>query len=249
MTIMFPSFLSDPSKITVPIRLDVTHDGYRLIDYISWSISYHTKIDLIDNEIHFFSKTITSDLNLRIEFVSRVHNQIKEQISSYLDFLKLVYEFANLIPNWNESIKEQQYISISIRNKSKEYIDTLTWDPLCDTSPDHFAHFTSKDLDLPSEMEPVISHVIREHLFGWIIKIFDKSSTNYNVDDRNISLESERISVKTISHQVSNNMAISLWKRARPNSSEESSLATQPLLPVNKKTNAMIWKRNNSLQT
>ena len=164
--------------------------------------------------------------------------------------LDIIYNFPSSIPNWDEKIKQKQYISIAIRNKTKEYIDTITWDPLCESiTPEYFAKVTSNDIDLPSDMIPVISHIIREHLFRWIISIVDISPHSYlmddNINNNNSLLENEKkISVKTIPSQIVNNMAVNLWKRAKPNSLEETCLVAQPFLPQNKETNASVWKND-----
>jgi hypothetical protein len=220
--------------VLVPLKIDVTYKGARYVDTFCWDL-YHPA--MLPEE---FAARTCHDLNFPVGFHSKISLQIIEQLQSYAVLLDSVRLFAKCIPNWNFKIKQIQIITIGIRHGPLDYSDKVEWDPINTTiTPEYFARITCKDLGLPSEIEPAISHKIREALFRWLLNIVQ----NPNATDTNIQMEFKvpetRVSLVPPNQAV--DMVTNLWKRAKPNSMEEIAAVPQPHLPLEKESNAGIW--------
>ncbi len=235
---MIPSILLEKS-ILVPVKIDITHFGARLVDTFCWSL-YESCLSPQE-----FSDITCADLNLPNEFRTKIAMQIEEQVNAYTEIVELIYKYSNTIPHWEEKIRETQIITIGIRHNSIDYSDKIAWDPLTlGTTPESFAEITCKDLGLPSEMEPAIAHKIREVLFRWLIGLLENPSQCVSVLSVSEEDKLSDAKVALVPPQQVVDMASNLWKRAKPNSPDESAAIPQPLLPVNKESNAFVWKEN-----
>jgi len=185
-----------------------------------------------------------TDLNLPYPFRQKIALQIEEQVESYGEIVRLIFKYADRIPNWTNKMQEMHTISIGIRHNTLDYSDKIQWSPLSVAlTPEEFAIITCRDLGLPFEIEPAISHKIREHLFRWFINILDNPQlcetimlTDEKPSDTKVSLVQPNQAV---------DMSINLWKRAKPNALEECAVIPQPLLPANKDSNGSVWINKN----
>jgi hypothetical protein len=220
--------------VLVPLKIDVTYKGARYVDTFCWDLY---RPAMLPEE---FAARTCHDLNFPVGFHSKIALQIIEQLQSYAILLDSVHLFSKCIPNWNSKVKQTQIITIGIRHGPLDYSDKVEWDPInTKITPEYFARITCKDLGLPSEIEPAISHKIREALFRWLLSIVQ----NPNATDTNIQMEFKvpetRVSLVPPNQAV--DMVTNLWKRAKPNSMEEIAAVPQPHLPMEKESNANIW--------
>ncbi len=168
--------------------------------------------------------------------------QIEEQVQAFEEIVQIIFEFSHTIPNWSAKMSEIQTIIIGIRHNSIDYSDKIQWDPMNTAlTPEMFAEVTCRDLGLPCEMTPAIAHKIRETLFRWLINLVETPSLCMNVVEVSEEDKVGEVTVSLVQPSQVVDMATNLWKRAKPNSLEESAAIPQPLLPVDKETNASIW--------
>jgi len=80
------------SKVLVPVRIDITHKGIRLIDSFCWPLS------LVENEyrnvrivrdLRDLAERMISDMNLPFGFVDRIERQLMEQLDSHFEIINL----------------------------------------------------------------------------------------------------------------------------------------------------------------
>ena len=222
-------------NVLVPLKIDITYNGARLVDTFSWNL-YNSCLSVEE-----FALMTCIDLNLSCGFQEKIKNQIQEQIDAFVDIVDLIRTHAStIVPNWASKIRENQIITMGIRHNTLDYTDKISWDPMSSSiTPEQFAYVTCKDLGLPTDLRPAISNKIRETLFRWVISLIEhpeKTETavvaEFKVSDTKVSLAQSYQAVE---------MATSLWKRAKPSTMEEAAAVPQPLLPTEKNTNAGVW--------
>lgn len=234
-TAIIPAVLLE-ENVLVPIKIDITYSGARLVDTFCWNISRSSQ------SIRQFADITCSDLNLPNGFRNKVYLQIDEQVKAFRELVNLVQNFADKIPNWLSKVSEAQTISIGIRHNCVDYSDKIQWHPLDKTiTPESFAETACREHGLPFQMEPAIAHKIRETLFRWLIELIEKSDVSDYVKTAPVDLKVSEARVALVQPGQAVDMATNLWKRAKPNSLEEAAAIPQPLLPSNRDTNAVIW--------
>lgn len=231
-----PAILRE-ENILIPIKIDITTNGARIVDSFSWSI-YNNYMSIDE-----FALRTCIDLNIPSSFQNKIMLQMKEQIESYHELILLIKDYGpKIVTNWSQKISEILTITMGIRHNSLDYTDKIYWDPMSmDLTPESFAYITCKDLGLPSEIRSAISNKIRETIFRWLISLIeypDKLDHTSNIAEFKVS----DIKVTIAQHPNTVDMATSLWKRAKPNTYEETATIPQPLLPSDKYSNAHIWK-------
>jgi hypothetical protein len=233
---VLPAILLE-KNILIPIKIDITYNGARVVDTFCWNL-YNSYLSPEE-----FADRTCLDLNLPNGFRHKITMQIEEQVAAFDEIVKLIFTFSKVIPNWSEKMQEIQTISVGIRHNCIDYSDKIQWDPLStSTTPESFAENTCKDNGLPFEMEAAIAHKIRETLFRWLINILENPKLCEKIL---ITPEVEKFSELRLTLVPPNqavDMATNLWKRAKPNTLEESAAIPQPMLPADKDTNANIWK-------
>ena len=232
--LLLPSILLE-DHILVPIKLDITYCGARLVDSFSWNISNsHMSI----NE---FSTRTCIDLNLPFGFESKITEQIKEQVDGYRTIIEIIITYAHIVVNgWSAKIHEIQVITLGLRHNSLDYSDKVHWNPMSNyLTPESYASMTCKELGLPLEMRPAISFKIREALFRWLFTLLEYPD---NMDIR-IMEEFKVLDTKITMgyHPYTVEMMSNLWKRAKPGMIEDQSSIPQPLLSGDKNSNASVW--------
>lgn len=233
MPLSIPGILLE-EDVLVPLKIDITHSGARLVDTFCWSL-YNARCSPQE-----FSDRLSVDLNLPYPFRQKIALQIEEQVKAYGEIVKTIFSCADKIPNWANKMQEIQNISIGIRHNTLDYSDKIQWSPLSVAlTPEEFAITTCQDLGLPFEMEPAIAHKIREHMFRWLINLIDNPQLCETVVIGEEKTSETKVSLVQPNQAV--DMAINLWKRAKPNTLEECAVIPQPLLPVNKDSNATVW--------
>lgn len=235
-SVELPAFLREKS-ILVPMKLDITYNGARIVDSFCWNLycPYLTPDE--------FAFTTCADLNLPYGFQVQIKQQISEQIASYMEIISTIKKYAKYIPQWSIKIRDLIPITLGIRHNTIDYSDKINWNPMCEyLTPEIFASTTCRDLGLPHDIRPAISHRIRESLFRWIIAILNDpdNKETYNTAEFKIS-DSKIAHVSLAQTPQAVDMASSLWKRAKPGTVEETAVVPQPLLPTERDTNANIW--------
>lgn len=222
-------------EILVPLKCDVTLLGARFVDTFVWKL-YGSSL----SPDEFASRTC-ADLNLPIGFNHRISSQISEQVNSYRELVTTLHKLALNDPPWIDRLVELQYVLIGIRLNTLDYSDKLYWDATNSyITPEIFARTTCADLGLPSEMEPAISHKLRESLFRLIVQWIEEPNTSTLPAQYTKPLSEIKVTLVSSYHAV--DMVNNLWKRAKPNSVEDIALVPQPLLPKDRETNASIWE-------
>eukprot|EP01031_Cornospumella_fuschlensis_P027757 gene27757-33525_t len=241
---LLPGFIRGP-QILVPLKIDISYQGARLVDTLCWNIGKNGEA----MEVEEFVARTCADLNLPIGYQYRMCMQMVEQIEAYTELVKHTIQMHTHIPQWKEKVEKPQTITIGIRYNNVDYADKVDWAPLTNYyTPEDFARTTVADLGLPLEMEPAIAHKIRESLFRWLIgvlqnpsgtpeevsltpefKIENAANTTSASSSTSAPPQVPRLTPVPTHHVV--DMVGSLWKRARPQSLEDVSSVPQPLLP------------------
>lgn len=224
-------------NILVPIKVDLTYKGARLVDTFCWNL-YHPA--MLPEE---FVAILCRDLNLPIGFHSRVSLQIIEQIEAYQILVQSIKSYApTAIPLWDKKISQLQPITIGIRHGSIDFSDKVEWNPMDDAlTPEEFAATTTADLGLPPEIEPAIAHKIRESLFRWLYNMVQNPNMTPSETNLVAEFKVNEAKVNFVAPNQVVDMVTNLWKRAKPNTLEEIAAVPQPQLPVDKDSNAFIW--------
>jgi hypothetical protein len=228
-----PAFLK--GNVLVPLKIDITYNGARLVDTFSWNL-YNSCLTVDE-----FALMTCIDLNLSSGFQDKIKNQIQEQIDAFVDIVDLIRNHAaTVVPNWHSKIREHQTITMGIRHNTLDYTDKISWDPMSSSiTPEQFAYVTCKDLGLPTDLRPAISNKIRETLFRWVISLIEHPESTETAVAAEFKVSDTKVSLAQSYQAVE--MATSLWKRAKPSTMEESAAVPQPLLPAERNTNAAIW--------
>ncbi len=154
--LVLPSLLLDPEML-VPVKIDITYKGARLVDSFCMSIK-SSPYDVLE-----VSWQTCTDYNLPSGFQWRVYLQIQEHIVAYREIVN-TFLTANDVPctdypNMNSLLS----FHVALRHGTVDYSDKFHWDATAAScSPEDFAKITCADLGLPMEMEPAIAHRIRE---------------------------------------------------------------------------------------
>lgn len=235
VTFKVPTFIQMP-YILAPLKLDITYRGARLVDTLTWDL--YNPVMLPEE----FAAHMCADLNLPPGMQERIALQLREQIESYQEVIDTVYKYAHTIPHWERKISQIQVITIGIRHGTMDYCDKIEWDPMMENfTPEDFAATTCADLGLPGEMEPAIAHKIRETLFRWLITLLQNPLYEELALKQEFQVNESKVSLVPGSQMV--DMISNLWKRAKPNTIDESAAVPQPQLPAQKECNADIWER------
>lgn len=105
-------------------------------------------------------------------------------------------------------------------------------------TPEIFASTTCADLGLPADMEPAISHKIRENILRSIVSWMDDGS----IDATQASVKSNsELKVSLVQPNQAVDMIANLCKRAKPNSVDDQAAIPQPMLPIDKDSNSHFW--------
>lgn len=224
-------------QLLVPIKIDVSHNGARVVDTFCWDLrnSPYTPEE--------FAELTCKDMNLPNGFAYKLFMQLQEQLESYSSIISDIVEHAHKYPIWRQKIKIVQNISVGLRLGTVDYSDKIRWDPMDESiTPEQFANITCDDLGLPDEFRPAISHKLRESLLRWIITLlFDPENADILSIQNNFSVSDTQVSVVTPSSAV--DMCSNLWTRAKPSSYNEESVIPQPILPLNLKSNGYLWRQ------
>lgn len=128
-------------NIIVPLKIDITHAGTRIVDSICWNL-YSSRVSIEE-----FSIRTCSDLKLPLSFSHRMQKQLEEQLVAYRDIISLIKTHVHLFPAWQRRAEELQSITLGVRHKSLDYSDTILWDPMDGTiTPEAFARGVGEDL-------------------------------------------------------------------------------------------------------
>jgi len=233
--VLLPYILLE-DHILVPIKLDITYCGARLVDSFSWNISNDSYMSINEFSLH-----TCIDLNLPLGFESKISAQIKEQVDGYKRIIYIISNYAPIVvKGWIDKIHEIQVITLGLRHNSLDYTDKVYWNAMSSyLTPEIYACRTCKELGLPLEMRPAISFKIREALFRWLITLLEYPD---NMDIR--IMEEFKVSETKITmghHPHTVEMMSNLWKRAKPSAIEDQSSIPQPLLSSDKNSNASVW--------
>lgn len=229
-----PAILRE-KDILVPIKIDMTYGGVRVVDSFCWSLknSFMTPME--------YATQMCSDLDLPFGFIHFISQQIIEQISAYEELIQLVRYQAQNLPFLPARFYEPLIISVGIRLGVHDYSDKLNWNLMsAAVTPEYFSKVTCQDLGLPTEMQSAIAHKIRETLFRKMIDYLENVKAEEEAETMGESGVPE-IKVTSIPPNQSLDMSLKLWKRAKPNAVEEVAAVPQPLLPNSKDTNADVW--------
>lgn len=231
--INLPAFIRGPS-VLVPIKIDLTYQGARLVDTFCWDIFQPA---LTPEE--FVARTC-ADLNLPVGFQHRITLQVIEQITSYQQLVLFLRQHADLIPDFAAKIRRSQPITLGIRHNSIDYSDKIDWNPMDDClTPEAFARTTCADLGLAAEIEAAIGHKIRESLFRWLFALVEKPTATDTDIQAEFKVTDNKISLVPPNQVV--DMTTNLWKRAKPSSLDDISSVPQPMLPGDKDSTSAIW--------
>lgn len=222
--------------VLVPLKIDITLGGARYVDTFTWNLDTESCPE------EFAARTC-ADLNLHPGFQTRICLQITEQVEAFrtiVDVIKMALQDES--SPISLKMKEPQLMVVGIRHQTLDYSDKFHWDLMSTVvTPELFASITCSDLGLPSEMEPAISHKIRELIFRSMIHMIEDPASP------EITTNSAIAKVMIIQSAQSVDMGTKLWKTAKPSTAEEQAYVPMPNLPDTKfgqgtkDTNSSIW--------
>lgn len=249
-------------QLLVPLKMDMTFNGTRFVDTCVWKL-YNSCVTPME-----YSCRLCADLNLPVGFVHRIALQIEEQLRSFRTIVgelfaidKDVSDNSTLYTNWMDKLDELQSISIGIRINTLEYQDRLLWNAADNTiTPEKFARQTCAELGLPADMEPPIAHKIREHIFRmtiqWIENYYASNSVNVpsfvstsstNVVATNplnpLATKADDLKIALLAPYSVSDQLSSLWKKARPNTTDDINFVAYAYLPDNAISNSVMWNK------
>ena len=192
-----------------------------------------------------FSARTCSDMSLPPAFNHKISIQITEQISSYREIISLFHSDSLFAHKLLKNIQNPIQMMVGLRHNNLDYLDKFTWDLYSYSNgadPEIFARKTCEDLGLPLEMEPAISHRIRESLMKIIISSIELNDSSKQQSAPDLYQETESdIKISLVQPNISVDMISNLCKRAKPHTAEDQAYIPQPMLPKNRYTNALIW--------
>ena len=120
-----PAILRDV-EVVVPLRIDISHKGIRLIDAFCVTLNSIQEKDTIFRHMDMrkcwrvLSERTTTDLDLPLSFASRIEKQIEEQAESYLQVITMIKSIAlsadSYFAEFKSKLKTTQIILLSIRH-------------------------------------------------------------------------------------------------------------------------------------
>lgn len=120
-----PAILRDV-EVVVPLRIDISHKGIRLIDAFCVTLNSIQEKDSIFRHMDMrkcwrvLSERTTTDLDLPLSFASRIEKQIEEQAESYLQVITMIKSIAlsadSYFAEFKSKLKTTQIILLSIRH-------------------------------------------------------------------------------------------------------------------------------------
>ncbi|CUS22900.1 LAQU0S07e02674g1_1 [Lachancea quebecensis] len=144
-----PQDATQPVPIIIPIRLNVEHNGHKIIDFFTWNLNDHS---LTPEQ---FAAIYCQDLDFPVTSVvhSQISTSISEQLQEYSTLASVTVPDLHVI------------INLTCNLDSKMYEDNFEWD-LNDQSltPEQFANSVVQDLGLTREFAPAIAHALHESL-------------------------------------------------------------------------------------
>ena len=248
-------------QLVVPLKMDMTFNGARFVDTCVWKL-YNSCITPME-----YSCRISADLNLPAGFTHRIALQIEEQLRSYRKIVEELFAIdkdisdnSTLYSNWIDKLEELQSINIGIRINTLEYQDKLLLNATDSTiTPEKFARQTCAELGLPSDIESSIAHKIREHIFRmmiqWIENYYASNSVNVpsaasNTSSSNsvpanppnpLATKADDLRIALLTPYSVTDQLSSLWKKARPNTSDDLNFVAYAYLPDSAVSNSVMW--------
>ncbi|KAH3685117.1 hypothetical protein WICPIJ_003884 [Wickerhamomyces pijperi] len=137
-------------EILIPIRIDLEHNGNRIVDFFMWNINE----TLVTPE--HFSLLFCQDMELPYAVSQQITTSIKQQIEEYTNFVTVE------LP---KDIEMHVVVNLSCNLDKLLYEDKFEWDLSNDSlTPEVFARYIVSDLGLSLEFLPAISHGLHESL-------------------------------------------------------------------------------------
>ncbi len=156
--LIVPALFQDP-EFLLPLKIDLTLKGSRYVDSFCMSIKSSSF------DVYELAWQTRCDLNLPNGFQWRIYLQLQEQIIAYRELVSAFLMAASMPCPAYPELQPLQQMAVGLRFHTTDYVDKFHWDifsQLC--SPETFAKVTCAELGLPAEMEPAISHRIRENI-------------------------------------------------------------------------------------
>ncbi|AET40564.1 Sfh1p Ecym_6181 [Eremothecium cymbalariae DBVPG len=141
------SSLAQP--IVIPIRLNLEHNGHKIIDFFTWNLNDHSTSPEQFALIYCQDLDFTHNMSLQNQIVATINEQLQE----YETLASVVVPDLHVI------------INLTCNLDSKLYEDNFEWN-LNDDSllPEQFAELVVQDLGLTREFMPAISHALYESI-------------------------------------------------------------------------------------
>lgn len=141
---------ANQEEILIPIRLDLEHNGNRIVDFFMWNLNE----TLVTPE--HFATLFCQDMELPYSIVQQIISAIKSQIEEYTQTVTVQ------LP---KDIEMHVVVNLSCNLDKLLYEDKFEWDLSNDSlTPEMFAKFIVQDLGLSLEFLPAIAHSLHESL-------------------------------------------------------------------------------------
>lgn len=251
-------------QLLVPLKFDMTLNGARFVDTCVWKL-YNACTTPLE-----YSCRLCADLNLPVGFIHRIALQMEEQLRAYRKIVeelfaidKEISDNSTLYSNWMDKLDELQSINIGIRINALDYQDKLLWNATDNSiTPEKFARQTCADLGLPGDMEPSIAHKIREHIFRMMIQWvenyyatnivnvpsaapYSSSTTTVPPNPPNpLATKADDLKIALVAPYSVSDQLYSLWKKARPTSTDDVNFVAFAYLPDSAVSNSVMWDNN-----
>ncbi|AMD21859.1 HFR004Wp [Eremothecium sinecaudum] len=135
--------------IIIPIRLNLEHNGHKIIDFFMWNLNDHSMS--VDQFAQIYCQDLDFGHNSSLQ--NQVVSAINEQLQEYETLASVVVPDLHVI------------INLTCNLDSKLYEDNFEWNINDDSlSPEHFAELVVQDLGLTREFLPAIAHSLYESI-------------------------------------------------------------------------------------
>ncbi|AAS53375.1 AFR004Wp [Eremothecium gossypii ATCC 10895] len=143
------AYSSSSQPVVIPIRLNLEHNGHKIIDFFTWNLNDHSLTLEQFAQIYCQDLDFAHNLSLQNQIVAAINDQLQE----YETLASVVVPDLHVI------------INLTCNLDSKLYEDNFEWNLNDQTlSPEQFAELVVQDLGLTREFMPAIAHALYESI-------------------------------------------------------------------------------------
>jgi hypothetical protein len=149
----------------VPIKLDISQDSRVLKDTLTWSC--RPSASGAQLTVEAFAKQVVDDSDLPESFISAIISQMNTQINEAIAYVDCEKDMGKVFSDAEYGSSGERLHKIKIEARVNDVVveDTIVWDLKNSTNDvDAYSRQFCTDMQLPSDLVPVISQSIRDQI-------------------------------------------------------------------------------------